>query len=242
VVLGSYKWPRLIDLQIRLVRHTCGPVPILVSDDCSPGFGPPPEPGGRFEQLRHICAGHPDVVLWPNVERIGHTGGDVAACWKGLIWAHARGLRVLAKLSQRFLLALPRWLQDGALDLLVSELPLATQRCRGREVFHLRTEALLFDVAGWHRTGALSRLLPTRHGPGRFAETVVYEALRDCLGGIFWPWGVIGEDRYQASPGVVWHTANSMDDYRALAAAFGLGLDDDFTTDGWQNDPAYQYG
>src|SRR5438270_3553860 len=106
VVVGAYKWPRLVELQVRLIRHTCGPVPILVSDDCSPGFGPPVEPGGRFDRLQQVCAAHPDVTLWPNVERIGHAGGDLAACWKGLVWARARGLAVLAKLSQRFLLTL----------------------------------------------------------------------------------------------------------------------------------------
>lgn len=241
VVIGSYRWPRLVELQIHLIRHTCGPVPILIGDDCSPGFGPPLQPGSRFDRLQAVCAGHPGVTLWPNVERIGHTGGDVSACWKGLIWAKALGLRVLAKLSQRFLVVAPRWLQDGARDLLESELPLAGQRCRGREVFDLRTEAMLFDVAAWSRPAILQRLLPRRHGHGRFAETVINEALGE-LGGIFWPWRIITEERYQATPGVVWHTANAPTDYRDLAARFGLGLDDDFTTDGWQNDPSYLYG
>ncbi len=242
VAIGSYGWPRLVELQVRLIRHTCGPVPILVSDDCSPGFGPPPGPGGRFEQLQQACARHADVDLWPNVERIGHMGGDVATYWKGLIWARARGLRVLAKLSQRFLFTTARWLQDGARDLLVSELPLATQRCRGREVFDLRTEAMLLDVPSWHRPEALNRLLPRRHGPTRSAETVLYETLRECLGGIFWPWKAYTEERYQWAPGVVWHNANLPDDYRALAAHFGLELDDDFTTDGAQHDPTYLQG
>jgi hypothetical protein len=242
VVLGSYRWPRLVELQVRAIRHTCGPVPILVSDDCSPGFGPPVEPGSRFAELQELCTRYPDVTLWPNVERIGHTGGDLSACWKGLIWAQARGARVLAKLSQRFVLTLPRWLQDGARDLLQSGLPLATQRCRGVEVFDLRTEAMLLDVAAWSRPEALGRLLPRRHGRGQFAEAVFARVLADHLGGIFWPWGVCTAERYQATPGVVWHTANGPDDYRALAAWFGLDLDADFTTDGWHSDPNYLYG
>jgi hypothetical protein len=243
VVVGSYGWPRLVELQINVIRHTCGPVPVLVSDDCSPGFGPPVEPGGKFDRLQEACARYPDVTLWPNVERIGHTGGDVAAYWKGLQWAHARGLRVLAKLSQRFLLARSRWLQDGARTLLESELPLATQRCRGREVFDLRTEAMLVDVTQWYRPDVLGRLLPRRYaGTGKLAEAVLQEALGDCLGGIFWPWDVYTEERYHATPGVVWHTANTPGDYRDLAALFGLGLDADFTTDGWQNDPEYLLG
>jgi hypothetical protein len=242
VVLGSYCWPRLIELQIRLIRHTCGPVPILVSDDCSPGFGPPVEPGSKFARLQELCERHPDVTLWPNVDRIGHTGGDLSACWKGLIWAQARGVRVLAKLSQRFVLLLPRWLQDGARELLESELPLATQRCRGVEVFDLRTEAMLLDVDAWHRPEVLNRLLPRRQGGGELAEAVLYRLLREQFEGIFWPWGIFTEERYHPTPGVVWHTANIPDDYRAVAAEFGLELDDDFTTAGWQNDRDYLYG
>jgi hypothetical protein len=241
VVIGSYNWPRLIELQIRLIRHTCGPVPLLVSDDCSPGFGPPPERGGRFEQLEQVCGRYPDVVLWPNVERIGHTGGDVATCWKGLIWARARRLRLLAKLSQRFLITQARWLQEAGRDLLASELPLATQRCRGVEVFDLRTEALLFDVTAWSTPEILHRLLPRRQGRARLAETILEEALRE-LGGIFWPWKIYTEERYEPTVGVVWHTANLPEDYRELAARFGLDLDDDFTTDGWQQHPDYSYG
>jgi hypothetical protein len=51
VVLGSYNWPHLVEMQIYTIRDTCGPVPILVSDDCSPGFGPPVAPGGKFARL-----------------------------------------------------------------------------------------------------------------------------------------------------------------------------------------------
>src|SRR4051812_20879972 len=48
VVVGSYGFPRLIELQVCLIRATCGPVPILVADDCSPGCGARAVPESAF--------------------------------------------------------------------------------------------------------------------------------------------------------------------------------------------------
>jgi hypothetical protein len=242
VVVGSYGWPRLVELQIRLIRDTCGPVPILISDDCSPGFGERVVPGSPYAQLQAVCARHEGVTLWPNVARIGHTGGDVAAFWKGLLWAEARGLRVLAKLSQRFLLDRPRWLHDGARELLMSGLPLATRRCRGVERFDLRTEACLLNVAHWHRPEILCALTPRRQGFALTAEALLHQILVNHCGGVFWPWDVYGEDRYERHPGVVWHCSDPPAAYRRLAERFGLALDANFHTSGWQADPSYVYG
>src|SRR5262245_6976111 len=33
VAVGSYGWPRLAELQVRLIRETCGPVPVLIVND-----------------------------------------------------------------------------------------------------------------------------------------------------------------------------------------------------------------
>jgi len=238
VVIGSYKWPALIDLQIRLIRETCGPVPILVSDDCSPGF---PD-SDRYARLTAICGSHPDVMLWPNAERIGHTGGDIAAYWKGVVWGASRGLSVVAKLSQRFFVTRPRWLQEGADDLLASGLPLATQRCRGVENFDLRTEAALFNVDHWNGPDVLERIKPRRYWndspKGLSAETVIYRVLQDLRGGIFWPWSLFGEERYAQNPGVLWHTGASVEAYRDLATRHGVELDDGFHVSGWQGELA----
>ncbi|HEY1186303.1 MAG TPA: hypothetical protein VGE74_01540, partial [Gemmata sp.] len=108
VVIGSYKWPELVELQIRLIRATCGPVPILVSNDR-------PE---EHPALSALGAAHPDVTLITSPERLGHTGGDVAAFRRGVEWGGEKNLTVVAKLSQRMLFTAPYWLQDGARELL----------------------------------------------------------------------------------------------------------------------------
>lgn len=245
VVIGSYGWPALIDLQIRMIRSTCGPVPILVSDDCSPGF---PD-GARFARLTALCARHADVMLWPSAERIGHTGGDIAAYWKGVVWGFSRGLQVVAKLSQRFVITRPDWLYEGARDLRASGLPLATQRCTGTAHFDLRTEAALLDVSHWHTPEVLERIKPRRYWhdtpKGLCAETILYRVLQDLLGGVFWPWSLFGPDRQRPSPGVLWHHYASATAYRALAEQHGVELDDDFHVAGWERElqaGTYLYG
>lgn len=227
VAIGSYKWPELVALQLSLIRATCGPVPVLVSGDR-------PE---DVPALAGICGADPDCYLWPNAERIGHTGGDLACYWKGVIWGAARGLRVVAKLSQRFLVERPNWLADGAAELLVSGLPLASRRCRGVQSWPLRTEAALLDVAAWHRPEVLSRIAPRRYWAdsprGMAAETVVHRLLQDLLGGVYWPWSLFGEERHTRNEGVVWHNSHTAAEYRALAARHGVELPADFTAAGW---------
>lgn len=239
VAIGSYRWPSLVDLQIRVIRHTCGEVPILVSSD-------DPESSGRIDE---ICSRHADVFHWPNVERIGHTGGDIAAYFKGSIWGRSRGLKVVAKLSQRMLFTRARWLQDGARDLLASGCSLGTQRCRGTQRFDLRTEAALLDVATWSRPEVLSRIMPRRYWgdtpQGLTAETVIYRVLKDLCGEIFHPWGIIGEERLQPREGVIWHNANEPAEYHKLAKDFGVSLERDFHVHGWQQERGlgqYLYG
>ena len=91
-------------LQIAVIRNTCGPVPILVSNDDPP----------THERLKAICERFEDVELDTNPERISHTGGDIAVFHKGIKFGARRGLRFVAKLSQRFIINRPRWLQDAA--------------------------------------------------------------------------------------------------------------------------------
>lgn len=225
VVIGSYQWPELVDLQCRVIRATCGPVPILVSSD---------HPASNAA-LEAICAAYPDVTFSPNPQRIGHTGGDMAVFHKGVVWGQERGLAVVAKLSQRFIVTRERWLQDGAADLLASGLPLASRRCRGFHTFDLRTEAVLLDVARWHVPAVLERFRPQRYwgsAKGLYTEDLISHALH-LLGGVYWPWGLFGEDRSRRDADVLWHYSNPTAEYRALAERHGVTLPANFHCDGW---------
>ena len=232
VVIGSFRWPALIDLQILVIRENCGPVPILVSND---------DPTS-FEELREICNRHEDLTLVSNKERIGHTGGDIAAFWAGIQWASDRGLQIAAKLSQRLIIDRARWLQDSAIDLLASGLPMSGRRCVSPSPYDLRTEAVLMDVSQWNRPEVLERIKPRRYWddePGGLnAETVVYRVLIDLLGGIYWPWAsIMGEDRSKREQAdVLWHWDTSIKEYQRLAVRHGVKLPESFHVGGWERE------
>lgn len=241
VVVGGWNWPGLIDLQLRLIRHYCGAVPVLVSDDCSDGFGWPPEPGSRYDRLQRLVQAHSGVTLVPNACRLGHGGGDLAAFWKGLWWASALGVRVLAKLSQRLLLTRPRWLQDGARDLLAGGAVLASQyAAEGPFRYEVRTEACLLDVGQWFQANVMEALRP--RPLGATAESVFWRVFEDHLGSRLHPWPLFGADRCRRHAGMVWHCADPIEAYHDLAHRFGVVLDEDFTVAGSTVRPGYLPG
>jgi hypothetical protein len=241
VAIGSFRWPELVDLQCRVIRDTCGPVPILVSND---------DPDGH-KALAAICAKHPGVTLDTNPERIGHTGGDIAVFSKAIRWGAERGLEAVAKLSQRFVIDRTRWLQDSAAELLLSGLPMASRRCRGDAPFDLRTEAVLMDIGQWNRPEVLERIKPRRYWDdsptGLPAETIIFRVLQDLLGGVFWPWAsLMGEDRCRRdAKDILWHTNTFDREYRSLATRYGVTLPAEFHVGGWekeQEEGQYIYG
>jgi hypothetical protein len=215
-----------------VIRETCGPVPILVSND---------DPASH-ESLAVICASHADVTLDSNAERIGHTGGDIAAFYKGIRWAAERRIEVVAKLSQRFIVNRPRWLQESARDLLSSGLPMASRQCKAPTPYDLRTEAVLMDVGQWNSTEVLERIKPRKYWddePGGLnAETIINRVLMDLLGGIYWPWvSVMGEDRTKREHAdVLWHWDTPTEDYHRIASAYRVALPLAFHVSGWERE------
>lgn len=241
VVIGSFRWPSLVALQIAVIRNTCGPVPILVSNDDPP----------THKRLKTICERFEDVELDTNPERIGHTGGDVAAFHKGIKFGARRNLRYVAKLSQRFIVNRPRWLQDSANELYASGLGMSCRRCRGIETFDLRTEAVLMDIEKWNTPHILQRTIPREYWTdsprGLAAETVINRINHDLVCNVFWPWGTLmGEERFRRDfADILWHTNTPVEEYRDLASRFGIALDKGFHVDGWHHERArglYKYG
>jgi len=246
VVIGSYGLPNLIALQVAMIRDHCGSVPILIVDDCSDGYGHTPSPSSVCGKLRAIAVKNENVFLFQHPTRFGHASGDLSKLWTGLQWAKVHGLKVLAALSQRFLIDRKKWLQDGAKALVASGLPVSSQPCNGRETFPMRTEAMLLDVEKWHTPAILDHLMPRQVAAlagqwGVAAEIVVWDDVRDRLGGKMHSWGILNQDRYNKHPGIVWHCCNSVSDYAALAKRYSLELDAGFTTAGWRQHQGKAY-
>ncbi len=215
---------------MRLIRSTCGQIPILLSGD-----GPE-----RQEEFRKIEDAYPDVLYRTSEERIGHAGGDLRAFTRGIRWATTRGLCAIAKLSHRFLIEKDYWVQDATKEMINAgaETSSQTSVIEGRHWMPLRSEAVVMDVPAW---STVVNDLP----PGRIAvacESIVYGAVASRFGGRFHPWSLFGRDRMVRHPQILWHNANDMSDYSDLALRMGLELDTDFDTSGWQGRPGYMIG
>ena len=228
IVVGCYGLPGLARLQVRMIRATCGQVPILLADDGS----------GRDAEFEAIADTEPDVTFWPSDVRRGHYAGDLSVYWKGLQWGHTRGFRWLVKLSQRFLWTQPGWLAEAVEMWERSGTATLMQRCMdsgGGKLpspvnLFVRTECMAFDVGAWiphFREFDQQRL-------GNPTELYVWDLVCRHFGERFAEWPGLTVDRYAETPGTVWHGSHNEQPYRELADRFRVTLDAEFSTDGWQ--------
>lgn len=240
VVIGSFNMPSAVRLNVAAIRHHCGPdVPILISDDCSDGFAPTPDPASLFGRLVEIVSETPNVTLWPSVERIGHAGGDLRAVWAGLQWAKAIGLDVLVKLSQRYIWDVPAWTGLAALELERSGKPTLGREC-GWHHWELRTECVAMDVRRWANAGVFAHLTPRRVAWA--AEQVLADTARDHVGGGIAQWSLMSDARPTPIAGALFREANPQADYEALADRLGVALGPDFHTDDSNQAAGYLVG
>jgi len=228
VVIGAYWHAPLIELAIRAIRFTCGNVPILVSDDCSPG--------GRSEAMAVLCE-RLGVLFRSNPQRLGHVAGDLSAFAAGIEWAAELGLEVLAKVSQRWICTVPRWLNDGAAVLLDAGCTLAGEVQLRPYRFPLRSECCLLDVAAWQGAGMPEAL---RGRPIHASAEVALDRLyRERVGDRRLRWPLVGQDRTQPVAGVLWHDNTSERDYRQLGGYFGVDLGPEFSRESSDRLPGY---
>jgi len=251
VAIGSYGMPSVIELGIRAIRHHCGPLPILIVDDCSDGYGHTPDPASVSGQLHRIESSYAGVALFQHPERFGHASGDLSKVWMGVQWAKALRLKYVATLSQRLIFDIPRWLQTAARQLQRSGAStLGREKAReGRIVHRMRSEAMVLDVDQWYRPDVLALIRPrkltfklTKHRnadanrtpnwPRVPAERLYWTAIMDYLGGTLEPWGVFGSNRMQKFPGVIWHCTDNRPVYEALAERLGLTMGE-YTSRPW---------
>lgn len=229
VVIGSYGMPGVVELNVSAIRHTCGPVPILIADDCTP------ESEGR---ARLACIAEKwgtDLVI--SEKNNGHARGDVIAFQRGIEWAMELGLDVLAKFSQRFILTATGWLQNDGEWLIREQHHVASQAAHHLGMFFpMRTEAVLMAVASAKQ--ALSYI-------GKpcitAAESHIHAAF-SFTGMEMARWQRIPPDRFHHYRNVIWHNSSSNDTYgdKSTAKAYydladdlGVDLGQEFSGAGW---------
>lgn len=238
VVIGSYGMPGVVELNIAAIRHTCGPVPILVVDDATPKN----EGGSRIASITERYQG---VELITNQANMGHAPGDLECFRQGLLWAGVRGLDVLVKFSQRFIITAPGWIQDDARSLIDSGDDIWSQPAYHLNLrFPMRTEAVMMRTP----SPELAKLCvdcktATEDHMHWAAETAGLKIGR---------WERIPPDRFHRYKNIVWHNTDGVDVYREggkayheLAERLGVDLGNEFSAAGWHviapNRPGTKY-
>lgn len=241
IVIGTYGLPQLARLQVKLIRETCGDVPILFADDAAELAHP-----GTDAAFHAITEEFPGVTYWPSAERRGHYAGDLSVFWKGLQWAQGRGLRWLCKLSQRMLWTRVGWLADAVRELEASGLPTMFQGCidNGKDLY-CRSECVLMDARVWGQHWQLFDR-PKLHNATEF---YLWDLVYRFHAKRFHVWSEIPLVReLRPRPGAfVWHTCHGDADYAALHARFGVAPDrrggsQSMTASGWQWVPGWKKG
>lgn len=241
VALGCYNLPKLAELQILVIGDKCGPTPILLCDDTTPG---------TERQLAHaaLAKKYPNVEYWPNPENYGHHKGDASCFWKAIQWGKIRQLKTVCKLSMRHVFTADNWLKDSADEFEQSGHATGCSNCIDNDTrLFIRSEAVLLNVARWFDSGAYQQL----QGRNSYAPVVELhynhimcqyfgvmnwtDEKGSCEIGERWVWPLMNERRNALSGHALWHCANARNEYVELAKKYGVDLEEDFHTGGSDN-------
>ncbi len=227
VVIGTCGSASFIELQL------AGPgrepdLPVLVVDDAS---GDP--------ELETVCRNYgAELLRLP--EHHGHWSGDLQIFAAGLEWARRNNFELLFKFSRRFIPLRP-WFARASELARTSDMPTLSSYTTSYG-YGFRTECVGMQVAAWSPETPRLRDV-ARPGKRIFVEKYLHETARDLAerfrtarseayrtanppspdrqGYALWT-DLAGTDRRQRNPGVLWHNANSPEEYAAAARAAGL--------------------
>jgi hypothetical protein len=241
LVIGCYRDASVVEASVRYARKNCGPdVPILLHDDTHG------EHRKRCESRLRSVAGQFGCEYYHTPQALGHAGGDMSAFSHGLRFAHRFGCDFLVKLSQRFLIDVPNWINTARSTMRRLMLPTLGCSCkyRGRTIFHYRTEAVGLSVSDWLEQAETT--FEPRCLDGECFEIMFANLLRRRYGGIVAFWPLVGDDRTVSQPGTLWRESTTFgeedhageatikDRYRQWLTRVGVEPEADFSPLGWQ--------
>lgn len=254
VSIGHFAQPSVIELQAKTIRANCGAdTPILLSDDhTETAFDEakgvtPAMAADRKAKLLAICERENLIYRDSGPDRIGHAGGDLGAFYHGLIYARDNGIDYVWKLSQRFVIDRPNWLQESIKSMGKFGAIVSTRPCfySSRAMFAFRTECIGLKVLPWIRPDVLNELRPRRLHTA--AEFLIEEQYARISGGkpfLATKW--LPRDRLLRSDGIAWKDALPREetdaDYRLMAEKYGVSLGDDFNINHSCIQPGFQWG
>lgn len=244
VAIGTYgpMSPAVVELQIRLIRkHNGEETPILVHDDHSEESHDEKvsaEVAARQRQrLKDLCRDE-GVHFRSSPFRLGHGGGDLSAFWHGIRAAKKLGYPFAWKLSMRFMIDVPNWIESALtkwaqVETLFSKqfpnpIVLSTHACGTPwPTFPYRTECVGMRIEDFDKPlvtcpkGGL--LAPRSLGQGVIAEPIFAQAVYATGGGLAVAPDWLGHQRPVRRPGIVWHDVPGADkEYLALFEREGV--------------------
>ena len=246
VVLGTFGYPNLVAFQVHLIRKHNPNIPILLVDDNSDGTTMTPVDDTNFGKLCKLSREYNDVTVWSNPTRLGHASGELSCYFVGFQWAKAKDLDALVKLSFRYIMDIPNWVEMWLNDFWPSGVATSTQKCReGGSFFEVRSECIMFDVHKWHRADILDHIRPRPLSVvegkwGVALESILWDDIRDRLDGTIHKCKFFGEDRFVRHPNQLWHCNTPKEEYEAIMKREGFELDPNFTCVGWVHQPGYK--
>lgn len=215
VVIGHFDSIDFLNLNLKLLRKHCGAFPLLVSDDCSPGWN---LNGSCTPAIDEVLAEN-NAVAWTNQNRLGHVSGDLSALAKGILWAKAQDLEYLVKMSQRFIVDRPNWLAE-TVDFLRRTNAITLGRGCKDFGWKIRTELMAIRVEDWHQDRILKSLLSPPDRP--FAELIAWELIEKCLSGRLTQWDLLAPGRQSKAPDIYFRATHRSEDFARLAQSVGI--------------------
>lgn len=239
ISIGSYGMPGIIELQAAAIRANCGDIPIIVSDDHTEEAGD----DGMEKKIRilDICEKYDLIYRETAPVRVGHAGGDLGSFHHGLTYAASKGIEYWLKLSQRFIVDRPMFVQKCAAILKAHQQHTMSQvhQNHGQFYFAMRTEFVLMEVARWHRPDIMAKLTP--RPLGRAAEDIVHDCV-NTIGGSFFSSTLFTAERSKKHEGVLWYEADGPEGYQRLAEKYGVNLGAGFHAGGSVHSPGFKWG
>lgn len=230
IVIGCKNWPNLMELQIKTIKHNCGNIPILLADDFSDGCKVDYDKNSTFGKLMALTEKYDKVTLWPNPVAFGHNAGDLSVFTKGLTWAKKQNLKYLAKLSRRLVVDIPYWVQYWTNNLAKDNHVIAIQK-QNLDQWPFSTQGVILNTDYWFENihkfqlGALNSLKSNL-----YVENVFCNIIEDSLEGTYSPFGLLSKSPSKKNPGVLWHTSNTLEEYKTVFEKYGLEMDSSFST------------
>lgn len=228
IVIGTKDWPHLTELQIKMLRHNCGDLPILIADDCSEGCEYHFNKESTYGKLHSLTEKYKGVYIAPNAVSLGHGAGDLSVFTKALSWAKIWNIEYLVKLSRRMLIDIPYWVQYWTHRLIKDNNAVALQK--RSDFWPVYTSCIILKTDVWFPL--ISELHPVKLHSDKsnlYVEHIFKKVIDTYFRGVYTPLTLFKKDVYRKNPGVTWHEACGIESYKELFIKYGVLMDEDFT-------------